>query len=67
MKKLHKILLYMRHTLLFYTQNPEKKFTLDLHVLRSGSTVFKIYRSNFKTLCARRMDRSNSHYEDPKY
>jgi len=43
-----------------------EKFKVDLHVLKGGYTVFQKYRSKFKTLYVRRMDRRNKYSEDPQ-
>ena len=59
-----KIILYAAHFAVLHAKYWEK-FAVDLSALMGGSTVLQKYGSNFKTLCARRMDRSNRHSEDP--
>ena len=63
-KSKKKIILYAAHFAVLHAKYWEK-FAVDLSALMGGSTVLQKYGSNFKTLCARRMDRSNRHSEDP--
>jgi len=63
-KSSNQFILYAAHFAVLHAKHWEK-FTVDLHVLKGVSTVFQKYRINFENLCARRMDQSNKHYEDP--